>query len=324
MQIARKRLAAESSKRHHFFRAELQCVQSGLIQVVADICAKEIEDATDRLWEIVRDLLREVQDLSSPEAFRILSGQIDELWVHCSYVPQSQFEAICQRDGVSSSVKNATHFYDRSVGAHMRLQSQVEEFCRSASIRKPTDTVPSNHGRSTKVFLSHAASDEHMALLLKSEIERRVPGVKVFCSSDPADLAPGTKWSPEIQQALQHSALLIFVASDRGLARPWVWFECGTFWFTKKSIMPLCLGGVRKNTLRRPLSELQAVNGDEASDLKMAFDVVASITNSIVSDSSNLDRLSEKLKELDHDAAPSFERGVRLARGRVEREISRV
>jgi hypothetical protein len=56
---------------------------------------------------------------------------------------------------------------------------------------------------SARVFLSHAASDEHIALVLKTEIERRLPEVGVFCSSDPTDLPPGTKWSPGIQQALQ-------------------------------------------------------------------------------------------------------------------------
>lgn len=128
--------------------------------------------------------------------------------------------------------------------------------------------APSNHGRSAKVFLSHAASDEHIALVLKAEIERRLTGVKVFCSSDPTDLPPGSKWSPKIQRALQDSAMLIFVASRRGLQRPWVWFECGTFWFTDKEIMPLCLGDIRKNALHAPLSELQAINGDEPNDLK--------------------------------------------------------
>jgi hypothetical protein len=93
------------------------------------------------------------------------------------------------------------------------------------------------------------------------------------------------------------------VASDRGVQRPWVWFECGTFWFTKKKIMPLCLGEVRKNSLRPPLSELQAINGDESSDLKIALDVVASVTGSGVSDCSDLDNLSEKLKQLDLEAA---------------------
>lgn len=267
------------------------------------MCAKEIEDATDLLWEVVRGLLGEEDRAPSPEAVRAVHGQIDELWVpYCSAGPERQFEAICQRDGVSPSLKNATHFYERSVSARMRIQSQVEESIRSARNRLSPDAGPSHEGPNPKVFPSHAASDEHIALLLKAEVERRLPGVKVFCSSDPADLPPGTKWSSEIQQALQESAMLIFVASDRGLQRPWVWFECGTFWFTEKKIMPLCLGEVRKNALGPPLSELQAIDGDESSDLKTGLDVVAAATGSTVCDASNLNNLSEKLRQLDREA----------------------
>lgn len=315
MQIARNRLSAESSRRQYFFHKELQRVQNelatkglgrsgALIQTVADVCAREIEEATDRLWEIVRGLLREEDVASSAEAVRTLYGQIDELWVpYCSVDPERQFEAICQRDDASPSAKNATHFYNRSASARMRIQSQVEEFIRSARRRLSPEASPSHESRNPKVFLSHAASDERIGLLLKGELERRLPGVKVFCSSDPADLPPGTKWSVEIQQALQESAMLIFVASDRGLQRPWVWFECGTFWFTEKKIMPLCLGEVRKNALRPPLSELQAINGDESSDLKVGLDVVAAATGSTVSDASDLNDLSEKLRQLAHEAA---------------------
>jgi hypothetical protein len=76
MQIARDRLTAESAKRHYFFHAELQRAQSelatkgsgrsgALIQAVADVCAKEIEDLGDQLWEMVRDLVRETKDKAS-------------------------------------------------------------------------------------------------------------------------------------------------------------------------------------------------------------------------------------------------------------------
>jgi hypothetical protein len=66
--------------------------------------------------------------------------------------------------------------------------------------------------------------------------------------------------------------------------------------------MPLCLGEVRKNGLRPPLSELQAINGDESDDLKTALDVIAAATGATVNDASDLGTLSEKLKQLDHEA----------------------
>jgi hypothetical protein len=67
--------------------------------------------------------------------------------------------------------------------------------------------------------------------------------------------------------------------------------------------MPLCLGPVRKNALPPPLSELQAVNGDESGDLKIALDVIAVATSSTISDAGELNNLSEKLKRLDGEAA---------------------
>src|SRR5260370_22177447 len=137
-----------------------------------------------------------------------------------------------------------------------------------------------------------------MGMRVKGEIERRLPGAKVFCSSDPADLPQGSKWSPEIQQALQGATMMIFVASARGVQRQWVWFECGTFWFSGRKIMPLCLGEVRKNALRPPLSELQAINGDEPSELKTALDVIASATGLSLSGASDPRHLVEKLKRL--------------------------
>jgi hypothetical protein len=314
MQIAQNRLRAESSTRQHVFHTELQRIQSelaakglgrsrALIQAVADASAKEVEDATARLWEGVRGLLIVKDDLS-PEEVRKLNSQIDELWIpYCSADPENEFEAVCRRDAVGQPVKNATHFYERSISARMRIHSQLDEFIYLARNRLTADAIPGPHSSNPKLFLSHAASDEQIALLLKAEIERRLPGVKVFCSSDPADLPPGTKWSPEIQQALRESGLLIFVASDRGLQRPWVWFECGTFWFTGKKIMPLCLGEVRKNSLHPPLSELQAINGDEPGDLRTGLAVIATATGAMASDLSDLDKLSERLKFLDREAS---------------------
>ena len=147
------------------------------------------------------------------------------------------------------------------------------------------------------VFLSHAAFDKDIALLLKKEIERRLPGTSVFCSSDPDSLPPGSKWSPTIQQALQDASMLIFIATEHSVQRPWVWFECGTFWFTNKAIMPLCLGPVRKNELRSPLSELQAVNGDEPNDLKTVFEVIAKSSGLRLSDTSSLDDPRQRYKD---------------------------
>lgn len=313
MQIVRNRLGAEAPRRGHLFHADLQRSQSelaikglgqsgALIQAVADVCANEIENSSARLCEIVRELLREAHEVLSDEAVKALHRQIDELWIpYCSAGPEREFEGICEKVGVGPGpVKNATHFYDRSIGARLNIHAQVDQFVRTLRNRTPLGGVEGY--RRPNVFLSHAASDEEIALLLKAEIERRLPGVKVFCSSDPTDLTPGTRWSAEIQKALRESSILMFIASARGLQRPWVWFECGTFWFSERKIVPVCLGEVRKNNLHPPLWELQAVNGDEPGDMKTALDAIAEATGATLSDRSPLEELCGKLRQLDRDA----------------------
>lgn len=129
MQIARNRLHAESFKHHHLFDLELQRTQSelavkglghsgALVQAVADVCAQEIERRSERLWEIVRELLGNVKSVPSNEAVNTLYGQIDELWVaYCSSDPERQFQAICQRDSVGRALIDATNFTNRQIGA---------------------------------------------------------------------------------------------------------------------------------------------------------------------------------------------------------------
>jgi hypothetical protein len=117
------------------------------------------------------------------------------------------------------------------------------------------------------IFLTHAAADARVALLMKEELEKRLPQAKVFCSSDPKDLPPGARWSERIQGELRESRVLLILASGRSIARPWIWFETGFAWGSAKLVIPLCVGDVRKNALPPPLSELQALNIDDSDDL---------------------------------------------------------
>jgi TIR domain-containing protein len=202
--------------------------------------------------------------------------------------------------GWLSGIRNFPMVLSGQVNA-LNLALTPDGFRRYRELKARKDSKA--RGKGSYVFLSHAASDETIALTLKAEIQSRLPGVKVFCSSDPTDLPAGTKWSPDIQKALLDSTMLIFIASDRSLQRPWVWFECGTFWFSERKIVPLCLGGVRKNALHPPLSELQAVNGDDPKDLRIALDSVASATGVSLENDTHLDTLSIRLAQLDRDAA---------------------
>jgi hypothetical protein len=125
-------------------------------------------------------------------------------------------------------------FQRRKAGTRQVVGAKIDLFVRS--LKQPDEM---DKAVRTVVFLSHAAADGSIGLLLKDEIKDRLPGITVFCSSHPSDLPPGTKWSPEIQRALENSGMLLLIASRRGLQRQWVWFECGTIWFRQRKIIPL-------------------------------------------------------------------------------------
>ncbi len=121
------------------------------------------------------------------------------------------------------------------------------------------------------IFLSHAALDSDMANYFKQIVENSFEDIQVFCSSDPLDLPLGTKWPEEIQTALKESQILFVLATSRSLARPWVWFEAGTFWFTGKKVIPLCIGDIKKDKLPTPLYELVGLTLNDKGDLNNLF-----------------------------------------------------
>jgi hypothetical protein len=160
-------------------------------------------------------------------------------------------------------------------GRRDEVWQHLERTSRLRALREWPSKSGKETGRKFTVFLSHAAVDAQISKLLKREIERRIPGVWVFSSSDPSDLPPGTKWPTEIQRILKEADIYVLLATSRSLRRPWVWFEAGTGWFTGRRLMPLCLGPVRKGALPPPLGEWQALNVDEAEDLGLLFSEIA-------------------------------------------------
>lgn len=268
-----------------------------LLKAVADLCAREIEDRAERAWEILRTTLVEARVQFSANLPDELKRAFDNFWGDCSAEPEGTLNSTRMTAGGNIDAATFDSFHSRAIGARQGVWAKIDLFVSSLRQQGETDEASQ-----TVVFLSHAAADAPIGMLLKGEIERRLPGITVFCSSDPTDLPPGTKWSPEIQRALEGSGMLLLIASRRGLQRPWVWFECGTIWFRKKKIIPLCLGEVRKSALPTPLSELQAVNADDPVDLVTVLEQIANESGVTLADSKKLDELAEKLKTLDAKA----------------------
>jgi len=140
-----------------------------------------------------------------------------------------------------------------------------------APLGGPSNPGPAPHTsqpESILIFLSHAAKDQDIAIYLKKIIEEAIPGSKVFVSSDTEDLRPGDEWVKTIRQNLREAKMLLLLATKRGLARPWVWYETGSAWSREIRMIPCCLGNMRKSGLSAPFSSYQALNADEAGDFK--------------------------------------------------------
>ncbi len=149
------------------------------------------------------------------------------------------------------------------------------------------------------IFVSHASADATLALCLKREFEKRIPGIEAFVSSDPEDLPLGIRWSPKIQEALTESLAVIVLATKRSFKRPWVWFEVGTAWFNPaRPVVPLCFGKIKKAKLPAPLSELLAADASEAADLKSLFERLAKQVGSVLNDA-NVADLAKRLESLE-------------------------
>ncbi len=114
------------------------------------------------------------------------------------------------------------------------------------------------------IFISHITEEGPLASALKEWLESTYPDMcRVFVSTDPSDLPPGTKWLDHIDCALREADILLVLCSRTSLPRPWINFETGCAWMKKISIIPICHSGVTVNNLPRPLSEFQALNMED-------------------------------------------------------------
>lgn len=123
----------------------------------------------------------------------------------------------------------------------------------------------------SQIFLSHAAIDARLAILLGSEINKRRPDLKVFVASQPGDIPAGEKWLDAIESQLDKGDLYIALLTRHSVSRPWLWFEAGSAWLSGKRIWPVTGPGFAKGDIPLPLSARQALSLDTAADIRQLF-----------------------------------------------------
>jgi TIR domain len=107
------------------------------------------------------------------------------------------------------------------------------------------------------LFISHIHEEADVAEAVMRFL--REFDLAAFLSSDHWQLHAGERWFERIATELNDSKVVILLLSQRSVARPWINFEAGWAWATRK-IIPVCYGGLKKDGMPRPYSDLQGLN----------------------------------------------------------------
>jgi hypothetical protein len=126
------------------------------------------------------------------------------------------------------------------------------------------------------VFVSHTHEDDRLATALKDSIsELLLDGVEFFVSSDRMSIIGGDRWLEKIESGLLRSSIVVVLCTPESVKRPWVNFEAGGAWSTKKRVIPLCCREMTPAQLPAPLSSLQAYTVARAEDIHDLVTLIA-------------------------------------------------
>jgi hypothetical protein len=122
------------------------------------------------------------------------------------------------------------------------------------------------------VFISYASSDLRIAQFLHKHLQSE--GLSVFLAS--ASVAPGQRWSPEILNALNNAAWVLFLASRAATQSPWVQQELGAAVVKNKKLIPI-VWDMPPNELPGWVAQFQALDlrHADATEVRAAFTSIA-------------------------------------------------
>jgi hypothetical protein len=113
----------------------------------------------------------------------------------------------------------------------------------------------------TKIFASHIADEQADIAGAKEFLEKTFrDSVEIFAASSWDSIRPGDDWFASIEHAISSSDVMLVFLSTESVNRPWILFETGAAWFSKKKVIPVCYKGMIPSALPDPLRRLQAVD----------------------------------------------------------------
>jgi hypothetical protein len=111
------------------------------------------------------------------------------------------------------------------------------------------------------IFISFSHEEIKVAKAVQRLLQDKLVGRgAVFLSADQKQILAGEDWLARIRKELDSAKIVILVLSPRSITQPWLNFEVGAAWLAGKTIIPVCFGGLRKESLPAPYSGMHAVD----------------------------------------------------------------
>lgn len=111
-----------------------------------------------------------------------------------------------------------------------------------------------------EIFISFIHEEQAVASVVQELLRVHLGNKNVFMASDPWQIFAGEDWLDRMREELLPAKVIVLMLSAQSVARPWVNFEAGAAWFSGKKIIPACFGGLTKDTLPKPYSDIQALD----------------------------------------------------------------
>ena len=121
-----------------------------------------------------------------------------------------------------------------------------------------------------KIFISHSSTDNELAEALIGLIRdaTNLPPDDIRCTSvDGYRLAGGAETDEQLRLEVANSEVFIGILSESSLVSTYVVFELGARWGVKKYLIPLLAPGLDPSRLSNPLSSLNCLSCNSASQL---------------------------------------------------------
>jgi hypothetical protein len=113
-----------------------------------------------------------------------------------------------------------------------------------------------------KIFISHIHEDQQAALYLSEFLHAKLETQPedIFLSSN-QQISLGSEWLQAIGRSMATATIIIALFSRESATRQWVHFEAGGAFFNKnKSLIPLCIGGIKPTELGKPYANIQGAD----------------------------------------------------------------